>query len=98
MLFFGARDPGDLFYVDELKEMEKRLPDFTYVPVLSRAAPEDGWEGEQGRVTDLIEKMIPDGATVDVHLCGAPPMIKSCIALLEKKGIPANNIAYDKFE
>lgn len=98
MLFFGARSPKDLFYVDELKEMEKRLPSFTYIPVLSRVSPEDGWEGETGRVTDLIDKLIPDGGPVDVHLCGAPPMIKGCISLLEKKGIPATNIAYDKFE
>ena len=98
MLFFGARVPEDLFFVEELKEYEKKLPNFSYVPVLSRAKPEDRWEGERGRVTDLIDRRIPDGGPVDVHICGAPPMIKACIALLEKKGIPASNIAYDKFE
>lgn len=98
MLFFGGRSPGDLFYVDELRSFEERLQDFSFIPVLSRVAPGDDWEGETGRVTDLIEKLIPDNAPVDAHLCGNPPMVKSCIELLQKKGIAAEQIAYDKFE
>jgi Na+-transporting NADH:ubiquinone oxidoreductase subunit F len=97
-LYFGARTAADLFYMEELKAFEKKLPRFVFVPALSRPRPEDGWTGETGRVTALIERDVADNAPVDAHLCGAPAMVKSCVEILEKKGIPADNIAFDKFE
>ncbi len=97
-LLFGGRTPKDIFCTREIGEFEKKIPGFIFLPALSRVKPEDNWEGETGRVTDLIEKHVPDDAPVDVHICGSPPMIKGCIDLLEKKGIPAEKIAYDKFE
>lgn len=97
-LFFGDRTPVDLYYYEELREMEKTLPDFTYVPTLSRTTAEHNWHGEKGRVTALIEKYVPDKAPLDAYICGAPAMVQSCIDLLLEKGIPEANIFYDKFE
>ena len=97
-LFFGARKVKDLLYYDELKAFEERLPDFTYTPTLSRSTEEDQWQGEKGRVTDLIERYIPEKADVEVYICGSPAMVESCDELLKKKGIPGENIFYDKFE
>ncbi len=97
-LYFGARTTADLYYMDELKGFEERLPDFTFIPALSRPTPEMHWTGETGRVTKLIERNVPDNAPLDAHICGAPAMVKACVDLLEKKGIPAGNIAFDKFE
>lgn len=95
--FFGARHGGDLFQVDEMKGLETTLPDFTFVPVLSRPAPEDGWTGETGRVTDLCERLVDQGADLDVYLCGSPTVIDSCLAVLARKGVPAERCHYDKF-
>ncbi len=97
-LFFGDRRPSDLCYYDELRALEKRLPGFTYVPILSRTQPEDAWQGETGRVTRLVEERIPRNAPVDAHICGSPVMVHSVVELLEAKGIPPGHIAYDKFE
>jgi Na+-transporting NADH:ubiquinone oxidoreductase subunit F len=96
--FFGARAREDLFYYDLLKDLEKKIPDLTFIPTLSRPAGEDRWEGEKGRVTDLIEKHIPENADTDVYICGAPPMVESCVEILTRKGIPEENIFFDKFE
>ncbi|MCB2185457.1 MAG: 2Fe-2S iron-sulfur cluster binding domain-containing protein [Deltaproteobacteria bacterium] len=96
-MFFGARDEEDLFNHEELQQLRERLPNFTYVPVLSRVPEDSPWDGERGRVTDLIKKHIPDGAELDVYICGAPPMVESCEDLLVKKGISPANIYYDKF-
>lgn len=96
--FFGARAREDLFYDDLIKGLEKTIPDFTFVPTLSRPKPEDQWRGERGRVTDLIEKYIPENAGIDVYICGAPPMVESCVQILSRKGIPEEHIFYDKFE
>lgn len=97
MLFFGAKNPEDLYYMDELKGLENKLYNFKFFPTLSRVGDNDKWDGERGRVTNLIEKNIPENAAFDVYLCGAPPMIESCMTLLEQKGIPEDHIYFDKF-
>ncbi|MBW1799503.1 MAG: 2Fe-2S iron-sulfur cluster binding domain-containing protein [Deltaproteobacteria bacterium] len=97
-LFFGARTRKDLYYYDEMKSLEERLANFTYIPTLSRATDEDKWEGEKGRVTSLIEKHIPENASIDVYICGSPAMVESCLELLKKKGVPSDRIFFDKFE
>jgi Na+-transporting NADH:ubiquinone oxidoreductase subunit F len=96
--FFGARTRKDLYYEEELREFENRLADFTLIPTLSRSTEADHWEGEKGRVTDLIEKYVPQGAPIDVYICGSPDMVQSCLDLLQKKGIPEERILFDKFE
>jgi Na+-transporting NADH:ubiquinone oxidoreductase subunit F len=96
-LFFGTRVEEDLFCVEELTKMEKELPNFTYVPTLSRMPDDSPWKGERGRVTDLIEKRIPKGADLDVYICGNPDMVDSCLEILKKKGIPENQVYFDKF-
>jgi len=97
-LFFGARRVKDLLYYDELKAFEKRLHEFTFIPTLSRPTEEDHWQGEKGRVTNLIEKHIPENAPMEVYICGSIVMVESCEELLKKKGISEENIFYDKFE
>ena len=97
-LFFGARTVKDLLYYDEVKAFETRLPDFTFMPTLSRPTEEDRWQGEKGRVTNLIEKYISENAPLEVYICGSIVMVESCEDLLKKKGISEENIFYDKFE
>ncbi|MFC1839655.1 NADH:ubiquinone reductase (Na(+)-transporting) subunit F [Thermodesulfobacteriota bacterium] len=97
-LFFGAKTRDDLYFNEKLGGFEKNIHNFKFYPVLSRAEDDKAWEGEKGRVTGLIEKFIPDNAEIDVYLCGAPPMIESCMELLIKKGIPEKHMYFDKFE
>ncbi len=97
-LFFGERTKQDLLFTDILKSIEKNLPDFTFIPTLSRPTEEDQWGGEKGRVTNLIEKYIQENADIDVYICGSPAMVESCIEILETKGISEEHIFYDKFE
>ncbi len=97
-LFFGTRTPKDLYCLDELRDLEKKWPSFTFIPVLSRVTKDMNWDGEQGRVTSLIEKTIPDGTDIDAYICGNPAMVESCLSLLAKKSIPQSQIYFDKFE
>ena len=97
-LFFGAKSRDDLYFSEKLRGFEKNIDNFKFYPVLSRAEDDKAWKGEKGRVTSLIEKFIDDNAEIDVYLCGAPPMIESCMELLIKKGIPDKHMYFDKFE
>jgi propane monooxygenase reductase subunit len=99
--YYGARTPKDLFYLDELAELSSRLTDFEFVPCLSEEWPDDwdeiGIPGEQGMVTEVVERRETDLAEKDAYLCGPPPMIDAAIPVLEAQGVPHDRIYYDKF-
>jgi Na+-transporting NADH:ubiquinone oxidoreductase subunit F len=97
-LFFGDRRLHDIYFREQIRKWEKSMDHFTFIPVLSRTTDKDRWEGEKGRVTDLIHKYIPDNAHIDVYLCGSPAMVESSVRLLEQKGILETNVFFDKFE
>lgn len=95
--YYGARTQTDLFHLEQLAELGEQLPDFTFVPALSDES--NGWSGETGMITDVVERLEAEGdiAEVDAYVCGPPPMVEAAIALLEAKGVPESHIYYDKF-
>jgi propane monooxygenase reductase subunit len=95
--YYGARTATDLFHLEELAQLGGRLHDFTFVPALSEAGNGDGWAGESGLITDVVERMEEDLTEVDAYLCGPPPMVDAAIALLERMGVPESHIYFDKF-
>ena len=66
-----------------------------FVPALSEDS--NGWTGETGLITDVVERLEGDIAEVDAYVCGPPPMVEAAIALLEAKGVPEAHIYFDKF-
>lgn len=95
--FFGARSKRDLFLLDEMHELEKRMPNFTFVSALSEPKPEDNWEGDVGLITDIVRSKIADGSNSEAYLCGSPGMIEACIKVLNELGVAPERIYYDKF-
>lgn len=99
VFYFGARTQDDLYYVEEFTKLQEENPNFKYIPTLSR--PKEGWTGEKGRVTDLIERDFPDGTGgegKEAYLCGSPALLKSVNELLQKKGFSKETqIYYDEF-
>ncbi len=97
MYFFGARSKKDLFFTEELFNLQKAYPNFKYIPALSEPKPQDNWEGEIGLITQVVERYLHDGGNTEAYLCGPPPMIDASIRVLTKKGVKDINIHYDKF-
>jgi Na+-transporting NADH:ubiquinone oxidoreductase subunit F len=95
--FFGARSKRDLFLVEQMRELERALPDFRFIPALSQPAPEDAWEGETGLITEVVERHVADASQAEAYLCGSPLMIDACVRTTIAKGLPEANIFYDKF-
>ncbi|MBU0926938.1 MAG: 2Fe-2S iron-sulfur cluster binding domain-containing protein [Spirochaetes bacterium] len=99
--FFGARTTRDMFYLDELRRLEREWPRFHFVPALSEPKPEEGWEGERGLITDVLDRVMKDKVGKDKgmegYLCGSPGMINACIAVMTKNGIAESSVFYDKF-
>jgi Na+-transporting NADH:ubiquinone oxidoreductase subunit F len=95
--FFGARSKRDLFLLDEMRELERRLPDFSFIPALSEPLSEDDWTGEKGLITEVLARHLSDGSNTEAYLCGSPGMIDACVKVLKEKGVPEGRIFYDKF-
>ena len=95
--FFGARSKRDLFLMEEMRELEKKLPNFTYVPALSEPQPGDDWKGETGLITEVLDRFMKSGENVEAYLCGSPGMIDACIKVFMAKGVPDELIYFDKF-
>lgn len=96
--YFGANEPDELYLVDLMKEFERELADFRFVPVVSGPC-EDGALGcEMGLVTHAVERNLKNAAECEAYLCGSPGMIDASIDVLEKLGMSEDKIFYDKFE
>ena len=95
--YYGARGPQDLFHIEELKELEGRLANFTFVPALSDCDEEEDWSGERGLITDVVARCEQELSEMDAYLCGPPPMVDAAIAMLDANGVPEDRVFYDKF-
>jgi len=84
-LLWGLRGQRDLYYQEELAELNRRTPTLSIITTLSR--PEPGWSGESGRVLRLIEERIASVKNLAVYLCGNSAMIADATSLLQKKGL-----------
>lgn len=96
--FFSARTRDELFLLDKINDYKEKLNNFEFICSLSRCKDPSTWNGELGRVTDTIEKIIQNGDNKEAYLCGNPKMINSVVDKLVEKGIPEDLIFYDKFE
>ena len=95
--YYGARGRRDLCMEEEIAKLAEQLPGLTFVPALSEPSEDDGWDGETGLITDVVERREADLRNVDAYVCGPPPMVEAAIALLTRLGRSEDHIFYDKF-
>ncbi len=95
--YYGANEVRDLYLVEEMREFERKIAEFTYVPAVARPAEDEQWDGETGLVTEAIDRHVEDCSTQEVYLCGAPAMIDAAVELLAPKGLTEERTFYDKF-
>jgi propane monooxygenase reductase subunit len=97
VFYYGARTARDLCFVDEIKALEEKLPNFRFVPALSEPVEGEQWSGEIGFVTDVLKRQETDLKKAHAYLCGPPPMVEAAMPLLAQLGVPEKHIYYDKF-
>jgi propane monooxygenase reductase subunit len=95
--YYGARRRRDLCFTDELSALEEKLPNFRFVPALSEPEDGDGWDGEVGLITDVVQRHETDLRRAHAYLCGPPPMVEAAMPLLASLGVAEKHIYYDKF-
>lgn len=95
--YFGANTERDMFLMDEMRQFEKDIPRFRFVPVLARPERPQEWKGDTGLVTQAVQRDVKNAAEAEAYLCGSPGMIDAAIETLKKLGMTEDRIFYDKF-
>jgi Na+-transporting NADH:ubiquinone oxidoreductase subunit F len=95
--FYGGRTPRDIYFSEEYKKLEQEMKDFTHYPAVSEPVDGDGWNGEKGLITQVMERHLQNIPHYEAYLCGPEIMIQFAIKTLCKCGMSESKIFYDKF-
>lgn len=97
-LYWGGRRPADLYRNALAQSWARELPDFTYVPVVSDARPEDAWQGRSGFVHQAVMHDFPDLSRHQVYACGTPAMVEAAQRdFVAQCGLSADEFYADSF-
>lgn len=97
-LVHGVRTQVDLYGHEEFEALAGRHPNFRYVPALSSEPADSAWSGARGFVHDVAKDLfggVFEGTTA--YLCGPPPMIEACIAVLMQGRLFEKHIFTERF-
>lgn len=98
--YFGATTVGDLYYVEEMRALEEKYPNFRFRPTISNPKPEEKWDGPVGYVQALIDEDLttPEIANdCEGYLCGGPGFLNGLRKYLVEKGLDYERIYFDEF-
>ncbi len=97
MLYWGGRRPQDVYLHDWLAQFN--LPGgLHFVPVVSDAQPEDGWQGRSGFVHQAVLDDFADVSPFEVYACGAPVMVEAARqSLVATRNLPPESFFADAF-
>ncbi|MFN7996047.1 MAG: FAD-binding oxidoreductase [Bryobacteraceae bacterium] len=101
VLLHAASTPSEFGYLDELSGYDRKLSWFRYVPTISRMWCNPEWNGETGRVEDVLRKHLDRhgfiAANTTAYLCGNPNMIFNAKAILQRVCFPAESIWEERY-
>jgi ferredoxin/flavodoxin---NADP+ reductase len=89
-LLNGASRPWEFGYKNQLTRLSEEIPGLQYVPTISRPWDHAEWQGEIGRVDDILRKYVDQWGlrpeNTRAYLCGHPEMIANSKAILQRLG------------
>lgn len=98
VLFQGARNTGELYNRELFESLARDHDNFTYVPALSQAEDEVGWQGFKGYVHEAAKAHFEGRFTGrKAYLCGPPPMIDAAITALMQGRLFERDIFMERF-
>jgi ferredoxin--NADP+ reductase len=100
-LLDGASRSWELGYLTEIEGIAREVPWLKSAPTISRPWEDKGWNGEKGRVDDVVRKyadlwkLTPEDTKV--YLCGHPNMIENVRGIVRRRGWEENAIQAEAY-
>lgn len=95
LLGVGVPTEKDIPYRSYFEELGRTYDTFDFMPSLSSPSPE--WKGARGFVTDQFRGHEAYLRMSDIYVCGIPPMVIGTRGMLERAGVPEEQIFIQKF-
>ena len=100
-LLYGVHDQGDIAFVDELRTLERTMPNLRIVYAVSQGNIDTlaGQQVVQGRLDEAtFQAVIPGGAfEKTVFICGPPTFMNGMVKLAQGQGVAADRIITEAF-
>jgi sulfhydrogenase subunit gamma (sulfur reductase) len=87
-ILWAARHPSLLVFTEEYEEW-RASPDTNLYLTVDK--PDEGWRGEVGLITQLLEQVAPSRENTVAVTCGPPIMIQYVTRMLDGMGFPAED-------
>lgn len=94
-LYWGIRQPEDLYARDQLILWKKQHPHFDFTVVLSNPKEYPQWQGATGLVHEYLAKEYPSFASYRVFASGPYPMVQRAYTLFTAQGLSPHHFLSD---
>src|SRR5262249_44607652 len=95
-LFYANRRPQDAPFLDELRDLERRNPNYRLVTTLSQ--PPAGWKGETGHIKrEILERHLPEPLKPVYYFAGPPGMAMAMQFMLADMGVAEADMRSEEF-
>jgi len=96
-LYWGVRDPADLYQRELLERWRREHPQFSFVTVLSEPSAAPDWMGRTGLVHEAILADYPDLRGHEVYVCGSVQMVDAAVPAFIAQGLGPEACYSDAF-
>ncbi|MEA3355714.1 MAG: FAD-binding oxidoreductase [Patescibacteria group bacterium] len=93
--YWGLRYVEDVFWEEDFRRLHKVYENFEFNLILSK--PPKLWPLNAGHVTEFIKDDCKLGSDWGVYLCGNQGMIDDVSKLAKEKGVPKDQVHFERF-
>jgi ferredoxin-NADP reductase len=94
-LLYSNRDRESTAFMNELNELEQKIPGLRVVYTMTG---DPGWDGETRRIdADFLRDHVEDVTGSTYLVAGPPPMVEGVVEALQAAGVPEEQIRPDRF-
>jgi ferredoxin-NADP reductase len=98
-VFYSNRRPEDAAFLEELMELQKTKPNYTFVGTMTQMEKSSReWSGETGLITKAMLSKYIDDLTLPIYYVDGPPaMVSAMREALAEAGVDDDNIRTEEF-
>lgn len=97
-ILFSVRQPKDIIFNNEFRELEKENPYFKFYVTCTRPQPTDNWTGRVGRIDAAwIKHHITDLSNTVFYACGPNALVEFAEAQVFELGAPKEQMKTEKW-